>query len=161
MSVKQKYLKDENGEVFSPITSADSVIVGGEGRLADIINNHYSVFTRQGYTWSGTINSNNNYTNISSITNDKSYNRVAIIMCYVKFSNNGNGDRAIAIRTPDNREICSNQFKACATNTSRLTICYPAILAPDEQIYVGIFQDSGSNLTYTIDCKILFFDKDI
>ena len=29
MSVKQKYLKDENGEVFSPITSADSVIVGG------------------------------------------------------------------------------------------------------------------------------------
>ena len=31
MSVKQKYLKDENGEVFSPITSADSVIVGGGG----------------------------------------------------------------------------------------------------------------------------------
>ena len=160
MSIKQKYLKDENGEVFSPITSADSVIVG-EGRLADIINNHCSVFTRRNYTWSGTINSNNNYTNISSITNDKSYNRVAIIMCYVKFNNNGNGDRAIALRTSDNREICSNQFKACATNTSRLTICYPAVLVPDEKLYVGIFQDSGSSLTYEINCKALFFDKDI
>lgn len=29
MSVKQKYLKDENGEVFSPIVSTDSVITGG------------------------------------------------------------------------------------------------------------------------------------
>lgn len=29
MSVKQKYLKDENGEIFSPITSASSVVLGG------------------------------------------------------------------------------------------------------------------------------------
>ena len=29
MSIKQKYLKDENGEIFSPVVSADSVIVGG------------------------------------------------------------------------------------------------------------------------------------
>lgn len=31
MSIKQKYLKDENGEIFSPVVSADSVIVGGGG----------------------------------------------------------------------------------------------------------------------------------
>lgn len=31
MSVKQKYLKDENGEIFSPITSANSVMLGGGG----------------------------------------------------------------------------------------------------------------------------------
>lgn len=29
MSIKQKYLKDENGEIFSPVVSADSIIVGG------------------------------------------------------------------------------------------------------------------------------------
>jgi len=33
MSVKQKYLKDENGNIFSPITSADSVILGGGVQL--------------------------------------------------------------------------------------------------------------------------------
>lgn len=35
MSVKQKYLKDENGEIFSPITSANSVMLGG-GELLKI-----------------------------------------------------------------------------------------------------------------------------
>lgn len=29
MSTKQKYLKDENGNIFSPIVSTDSVITGG------------------------------------------------------------------------------------------------------------------------------------
>lgn len=38
MSVQQKYLKDENGNIFSPITSASSVILGGgsvEDKLSD------------------------------------------------------------------------------------------------------------------------------
>ena len=35
MSVKQKYLKDENGEIFSPITSASSVVLGGGGTVED------------------------------------------------------------------------------------------------------------------------------
>lgn len=35
MSIKQKYLKDENGEIFSPVVSADSVIVGGGVSLTE------------------------------------------------------------------------------------------------------------------------------
>lgn len=29
MSVQQKYLKDENGNIFSPIVSTDSIYTGG------------------------------------------------------------------------------------------------------------------------------------
>ena len=38
MSVKQKYLKDENGNIFSTITSADSVILGGGGTVEDTVS---------------------------------------------------------------------------------------------------------------------------
>ena len=32
MSVQQKYLKDENGNIFSPIVSTDSIYTGEIGR---------------------------------------------------------------------------------------------------------------------------------
>lgn len=38
-----KYLRDENGEIFSPITSAESVIVGGGATLSEYFEKIYPV----------------------------------------------------------------------------------------------------------------------
>ena len=57
-TVNQKYLKDENGEVFSPIVSASSVYDRGGGRLDS--NIHQLIFkvntgTSTGYTYEGNL----------------------------------------------------------------------------------------------------------
>lgn len=39
MKVKGKYLKDENGNVISPVTSTDSVYTGNNSQLTNIIEN--------------------------------------------------------------------------------------------------------------------------
>lgn len=36
--IKQKYLRDENGETFSPITSASSVITNNRGNIESVVN---------------------------------------------------------------------------------------------------------------------------
>lgn len=38
MSVKQKYLKDENGEIFSPIVNVNSVYTDGGGVYRRTVN---------------------------------------------------------------------------------------------------------------------------
>lgn len=60
MSVNQKYLKDENGEVFSPITSMNSIYDNNGKSLVSIINGMPTKYKITSWAKSYSISLNSN-----------------------------------------------------------------------------------------------------
>lgn len=77
MSTKMKYLKNENGDIFSPITSSSSVMMGGVS-LEEYSNNKIKLL------WDGTDTSTND--SWRDIIIQESYNDYDIIIAGIGVS---------------------------------------------------------------------------
>lgn len=158
MSVKQKYLKDENGEVFSPIVSTDSIITGG-GSLSEILDNHYEIFSRKSIEFSANVPNGRNYNHYYTIKNTSGKKRFGLLTGYIMWSANNTGNRGFALSDVATEITASQQLACNASQTTRQNICYPLNFQPNEEIYISMWQDCGSTLGCTVKIKILYFDK--
>ena len=100
MSIKQKYLKDENGELFSPVTSIDSVYNSNGEKVPQIVAWCFAKMNASGVA---TLQAGSNISEISMVntgtyrvnfrTNIKDVNYAALVCCEA----GGNGQEIIGV----------------------------------------------------------------
>lgn len=102
MSTKIKYLKDENGEVFSPIVDSDSIIMRDNSTLKENIfpiihiNKKVRVTSNNGWVDTGITTNSIKYNGISldnEIPETKTHGAYAVMLT-INQNNGTNGDRS-------------------------------------------------------------------
>lgn len=94
MSVKQKYLKDENGEIVSPITSANSVVFNDGTNVEDVVPRFKLLFEGEVTIPS---DSSGNEATVTLNDNVQNYNILIVVRsgcAGLAYSNNGFATRA-------------------------------------------------------------------
>lgn len=108
--IKQKYLKDENGEIFSPIVNVDSVYTNNGQNLTAILNDKANSMSNLSWKREYSIDVEKGYTGLLSVAWNQS------VVLYYIFNSNG---------TVSYREIARNITQSSDTitvSTSKETI---------------------------------------
>lgn len=167
-SVNQQYLKDKDGNNFSPITSTESIYKGNTP-LNDIVNNIGDNCIKEpvwdsDYTFTKSCGSSGDFdTTIREYKAIKPFVGLAFFYVQWEYNSNTNSLRGIKLSSKSNgtgKEIDlvgDIRLAAIDGSTTRQSVCYPMNMEQNEVLYFKLFQNSGNVIKYAYRCRILAF----